>query len=52
LNLTNDMKRYVDHKNDAGVHIINIEHTWQKIKLAARVIVAVERPEDVIVIKL
>lgn len=50
LNLNNDMRRYVDHKNNEGVHIINIEHTWQKIKLAARVIVTVEKPEDVIVV--
>mmetsp|Transcript_58241 Transcript_58241/g.67168 ORF Transcript_58241/g.67168 Transcript_58241/m.67168 type:complete len:245 (-) Transcript_58241:162-896(-) len=50
INLNFDMKRYVDHRNAAGVHIINIEHTWQKIKLAARAIVTVERPEDVIVV--
>jgi small subunit ribosomal protein SAe len=50
LNLNNDMKRYVDHKNNEGVHIINIEQTWQKIKLAARVIATVEKPEDVIVV--
>jgi len=50
LNLNHDMNRYVDHKNNEGVHIINIEHTWQKIKLAARVIVAVEKAEDVIVV--
>lgn len=50
LNLNHDMNRYVDHKNNEGVHIINIEHTWQKIKLAARVIVSVEKPEDVIVV--
>jgi small subunit ribosomal protein SAe len=50
LNLNHDMKRSVDHKNNDGVHILNIERTWQKIKLAARVIVSVERPEDVIVV--
>jgi len=50
LNLTNDMKRYVDHKNNDGVHILNVEQTYQKIKLAARVIVAVEKAEDVIVV--
>jgi small subunit ribosomal protein SAe len=50
LNLNHDMKRYVDHKNNDGVHILNVEQTWQKIKLAARVIVSVERPEDVIVV--
>jgi small subunit ribosomal protein SAe len=50
LNLNHDMKRYVDHKNSEGVHIINIEQTWQKIRLAARVIVTVENPQDVIVV--
>jgi small subunit ribosomal protein SAe len=50
LNLNFEMNRYVDHKNNEGVHIINLEQTWQKIKLAARVIVAVERPEEVIVV--
>jgi len=50
LNLNHDMQRYVDHKDNNGVHIINIEHTWQKIKLAARVIVSVEKAEDVIVV--
>jgi small subunit ribosomal protein SAe len=50
INLNYDMKRYVDQKNAAGVHIINLEQTWQKIKLAARVIVSVENPADVIVV--
>jgi len=50
LNLNYEMKRYVDHKNNEGVHIINLEQTWQKIKLAARVIAAVDRPEEVIVV--
>jgi len=43
------MKRYVSHKSGTGVHILNLEDTWQKIKLAARIIAAVENPEDVIV---
>ena len=43
------MKRYIDHKNNEGVHVINIEHTYQKIKLAARAIVTVPNPEEVIV---
>lgn len=50
LNLNYEMKRYVDHKNAEGVHIINLEQTWQKIKLAARVIAAIDRPEEVIVV--
>ena len=48
LNFNHDMKRYIDHKNNEGVHVINIEHTYQKIKLAARAIVTVPNPEEVI----
>jgi len=50
LNLNSDMKRYADHKNNEGVHILNLEHTWQKIKLAARIIVSVEKEDEVIVV--
>jgi len=32
------------------VHIINIAKTWKKLQLAARVIAAVENPQDVVVI--
>jgi len=49
-NLNSDMRRYVDHKTSEGIHILNIEETWQKIKVAARCIVTVENPEDVIVV--
>ena len=42
------MKPYVAGK-DNGVHLINVEETWQKIQLAARIIVTVENPQDVIV---
>ena len=34
----------------AGVHIINIKRTWEKLLLAARVIVSIENPADVCVI--
>lgn len=33
-----------------GLHIINIEKTWEKIQLAARVIVTIENPADVIAV--
>ena len=42
------MKPYVAGK-DNGVHLINVEETWQKIQLAARIIVTVDNPQDVIV---
>jgi small subunit ribosomal protein SAe len=34
----------------AGIHILNIGKTWEKLVLAARVIAAVENPNDVCVI--
>lgn len=33
-----------------GVHIINLQKTWEKLILAARVIVAIENPADVAVV--
>ena len=33
-----------------GVHIINIKKTWEKLLLAARIIVSIENPSDVCVI--
>ncbi|RWW57394.1 hypothetical protein BHE74_00035824 [Ensete ventricosum] len=35
--------------NCSGVHIINLGKTWEKLQLAARVIVAIENPQDIIV---
>jgi len=49
-NLNSDMRRYVDHKTPEGIHILNVEEIWQKIKVAARTIVTVENPEDIIVV--
>jgi small subunit ribosomal protein SAe len=48
-NINYFMKRYVSHKTKEGGHIFNLEDTWQKIKLAARVIAAIDVPADVIV---
>lgn len=43
------MKKYVSHKTNEGTHIINLQETWEKIKIAARVIVTVENKADVVV---
>lgn len=32
-----------------GIYIINLGKTWEKLQLAARVIVAIENPQDIIV---
>ena len=33
----------------AGIFIINVGKTWEKLELAARVIVSIENPQDIIV---
>jgi small subunit ribosomal protein SAe len=44
------MQQYIYKRRSDGVHIINLRRTWEKILLAARAIVAIERPGDVYVI--
>ena len=44
------MKKYIESKTDKGVHLINIEETWQKIQLSARIIATIKNPEDVCVV--
>jgi len=41
------MAKYVYKRKADGIDIINIHKTWEKILLAARVIVAIENPKDV-----
>eukprot|EP01120_Amphizonella_sp_Union-15-10_P006583 TRINITY_DN2137_c0_g1_i1.p1 TRINITY_DN2137_c0_g1~~TRINITY_DN2137_c0_g1_i1.p1 ORF type:complete len:288 (-),score=84.14 TRINITY_DN2137_c0_g1_i1:85-948(-) len=50
-NLDPDMTRYVwNRREEDGIHIIDLRKTWEKLLLAARVIVAIENPKDVCVI--
>jgi len=44
------MERYVYKRRSDGVHLINLRKTWEKLQLAARVIVTIENPSDVCVI--
>jgi len=44
------MEEYIWRRRKDGLHILNIGNTWEKILLAARVIVAIENPEDVVAI--
>jgi len=43
------MKRYVFRRTSDGIHIINLGKTWEKLMVAARIIVAIENPSDIIV---
>jgi len=49
-NLDPSMERYIWKRRSDGVFLINLEKTWQKLVLAARVIVAIENPADVVLI--
>jgi len=49
-NVNANMNRYVWRRKQDGVYIINLGKTWEKLMLAARVIVAIENPDDVVVI--
>jgi small subunit ribosomal protein SAe len=49
-NVVKFMDPYVYKRRIDGIHIINVAKTWEKLVLAARVIVAIENPEDVVVI--
>jgi len=47
-NASNAMKKYVYCRTKEGVNVINLHATWEKLILAARIIVAIENPQDVI----
>merc|ERR1711871_1621873 len=44
------MTRYVWKRRNDGIFLINLAKTWDKLMLAARIIVAIENPADVCVI--
>lgn len=46
-NVNYQMEQYVFKRRPDGVHIINLGRTWEKLLLAARVIAAVEHPQEV-----
>jgi len=43
------MKRYVFRRTQDGIHIIHLGKAWEKLMVAARAIVAIENPSDIIV---
>ena len=44
------MERYVYKRRQDGIHVINLAKTWEKLQLAARVIAAIENPQDIAVL--
>eukprot|EP00126_Sphaerothecum_destruens_P014195 Sdes_comp24431_c0_seq1m22352 len=49
-NVDFQMEQYVYKRRSDGIFIFNLHKTWEKLMLAARVIVAIEAPADVVVI--
>merc|ERR1711862_274808 len=49
-NCSTKMKPYVYTRNKEGIYYLNVAKTWEKLMIAARVIVAVDNPKDVLVI--
>jgi len=51
-NISPTMKSYVWKRNVDGIHIIDLRKTWEKLVLAARVIVSMENTQDVCAVAL
>jgi len=49
-NSDDSMKEYIWRRRNDGIHILNVGKSWGKLMLAARIIVAIENPADVIAI--
>jgi small subunit ribosomal protein SAe len=49
-NLDAQMARYVWRRRQDGIFLLNLGKTWEKLTLAARVVVAIENPKDVILV--
>jgi small subunit ribosomal protein SAe len=46
-----NMKRYIwKQRRTDGLQVINLQKTWYKLMLAARIIAAIKNPEDVLII--
>jgi len=49
-NLEVAMTRYIWKRRTDGIYLIDLQKTWEKLQLAARIIVAIENPQDICVI--
>lgn len=49
-NCTAAMERYVYRRRNDGIFVFNLAKTWEKLQLAARIIVAIENPQDIVAI--
>lgn len=49
-NVNHMMKEYTYGTNDEGIYYHNVQKTWEKIMLAARVIAAIKNPADILAV--
>lgn len=49
-NCTAHMERYVHKRRKDGIYVFNLGKTYEKLSLAARIIVAIENPQDIVCI--
>ncbi|KAI8880578.1 ribosomal protein S2 [Backusella circina FSU 941] len=49
-NVNKAMTTYVHKRRADGINLINIGKTWEKLILAARIITAIENPQDIVVV--
>jgi len=49
-NATKAMEPYLWRRRKDGIHLLNLQKTYEKLVLAARIIVTIENPEDVVVL--
>lgn len=49
-NSDSKMVDYIWKRRNDGLHILNLQKTWEKLVMAARIIVSIENPQDVVVI--
>jgi len=49
-NCSTKMKNYIYTRNKEGIYYMNLSKTWEKLMIAARIIAAIDNPQDVLVI--
>ncbi|KAL8427721.1 hypothetical protein ACSSS7_007563 [Eimeria intestinalis] len=49
-NVEHKMRPYIYKVTSEGIHLINLKKTYEKLLLAARIIVAIENPADILVV--
>lgn len=49
-NLDLSMEQYIWKRREDGIYLIDLKKTWEKMLLAARILVAIENPQDIVLV--